>query len=149
MTLNNLHNILLTSFSSVFGLGMDEETARVGAFLASESVPVLVSIPRPRTITITSKKQSQSSWSCLTLHSNSVAKPGCWYVQPVGGSSLLSLWCKDKFPIEGVLSCDKLYGCDMEPLKFGKWIQPEIGPKPPSSFKNGFLLPLPPECPLY
>lgn len=31
---------------------MDEETARVGAFLASESVPVLVSIPRPRTITL-------------------------------------------------------------------------------------------------
>ena len=28
---------------------MDEETARVGAFLASESVPVLVSIPQPLT----------------------------------------------------------------------------------------------------
>lgn len=39
------------------------------------------------------------------------------------------------------MSSDKLYGCDMEPLKFGKWIQPESGPKPPSSLTSLFLIP--------
>lgn len=59
MTLKKKKKRFLTSFSSVFGLGMDEERIyeRVGAFLASESVPVLVSIPRPRTLTITNKRK--------------------------------------------------------------------------------------------
>lgn len=42
-----------------YQVGMGEETAPrgVGAFCASESIPVLVSIPRPRTITITNRSK--------------------------------------------------------------------------------------------
>lgn len=58
---------------------MDEETAGVGAFLASESVPVLVSIPRPRTITITNRSKVRAHEVAIPIL---VAKPGCWYVQP-------------------------------------------------------------------
>lgn len=73
---------------------MDEETARVGAFLASESVPVLVSIPRPRTITITNRSKVRAHevvWPAIPIL---VAKPGCWYP---------SMWWVDQaFSLSGV-----------------------------------------------